>query len=564
MELFRFKNNHNEEQYSPTEINSVLPAENPTEINRDVSTADIEHKSIIKPGTILFSKYRVVEKMDVFSGEAEIFKCEYHGKTFVAKAYRREHAVKDEVLEAIRKIDCKYIAPIFDFGVFCGHTIEIAPYYKNGSLSGKTYSFQDLKKTIIPQVNEALNVLHNLGIVHKDLKPSNLMLQDNGIDIAIIDFGISSIAKDGQTVINTRTGMTPEYSAPETFNYLYLAESDYYSFGITIFELFSGSTPYKNMTNDERARMAILESLSVPQNFPKELRNLITALTYKDITHRNELDNINRRWTYNEVKKWCEGESQLIPGEVIVKEGAIRPYSFNGEKYDNIKSLCEAMASNWNLGKKELFRGRLSGFFMDDEKRESICSRAQDEVENGNASDDFLFFEVIYKLSPNISTFYWKDRKYDDISELGLAIQKNAQNSTPEFNSFFSELCKNGIISEYMKLHNFSEAEVKGMKACEFAIDKNNKDIVKYYSAGYLLTDSDKRIFKLENESFTNTKSFSDYLVMVLTDSVENFNKVCEKLIDKNGTLVPQFEAWLNAVGKGKELEQWKKESNVG
>ena len=92
-------------------------------------------------------------------------------------------------------------------------------------------------RKIIPNINEGLHAIHEAGIIHKDLKPSNIMLNSDGETVSIIDFGISSIIADGNTVLVTKTGMTPEYSAPETFKNLFLRESDYYSFGITLFEL---------------------------------------------------------------------------------------------------------------------------------------------------------------------------------------------------------------------------------------------------------------------------------------------------------------------------------------
>ena len=98
---------------------------------------------------------------------------------------------------------------------------EVLPYYKNGSLQGRKFSLDELKKTIIPCINEALHVLHQNDIIHKDLKPSNIMLLDDNKRVAIIDFGISSVVEQGNTVLVTKTGMTPEYSAPETFRDLF-------------------------------------------------------------------------------------------------------------------------------------------------------------------------------------------------------------------------------------------------------------------------------------------------------------------------------------------------------
>ncbi|MBQ1426702.1 MAG: protein kinase, partial [Succinivibrionaceae bacterium] len=75
------------------------------------------------------------------------------------------------------------------------------PYFANGSLAGKTFSSDEIRDVIVPCVSSGLKYLHENGIVHKDIKPSNLMIADDGGKILIIDFGISSVKSDGKSVI---------------------------------------------------------------------------------------------------------------------------------------------------------------------------------------------------------------------------------------------------------------------------------------------------------------------------------------------------------------------------
>ncbi len=79
---------------------------------------------------------------------------------------------------------------------------------------GKPSLRTKLIRKIIPNINEGLHAIHEAGIIHKDLKPSNIMLNSDGETVSIIDFGISSIVADGEHGSVTKTGMTPEYSAP--------------------------------------------------------------------------------------------------------------------------------------------------------------------------------------------------------------------------------------------------------------------------------------------------------------------------------------------------------------
>lgn len=198
-----------------TEINPALSGSQTT-VNPALSAA-----AVISPGTELPGGYVIKQRLSAPAGEADIYICERDGEEFAAKLYRRPIAVKSEVIAALQEVRCPYVAPLYQSDVFRGLPYEILPYYRNGSLQGRRFSFEELKDRIIPEINEALAALHDVGIIHKDLKPSNIMLTDSG-DIAIIDFGISSVQSSGSTVVVTSTGMTPEYSAPETFRKLFL------------------------------------------------------------------------------------------------------------------------------------------------------------------------------------------------------------------------------------------------------------------------------------------------------------------------------------------------------
>ena len=542
-----------------TQINSAADR---AEATGTIVNSALYQLSQIPAGTVLCGKYKVINQMSIMSGEASLFLCEYNRENYVAKIYRRDVAIKEDVSAALKNIHSPYVAKLFDTGVYNGLPFEIIPYYGKGSLQGHTFSFEELKQRIIPSLNEGLHVLHTNGIIHKDLKPSNIMLCDNEEDVVIIDFGISSVKGGTNTVIVTKTGMTPEYSASETFRNLYLEESDYYSLGITLFELFCGRTPYSNMSSEEIEQYVSIQRIPFPSNMPTELCNLIAGLTYNDITYRKNKSNPNRRWTYEEVKNWCDGKYQQIPGEGVASAAnQIPTYTFLKQKYTNMTALVSALASNWNEGKKQLFRGLLSGFFKTvDPEIAGYCMDAEDAQAKGG-NPDFLFFQTIYKISPTMRTLYWRENHYDSLPELGNSILEHMRNEDRSNDALYDELLSRHVISEYISLKDEkSDDLIQAARTLEdrFILhhaDEHEKKLA-YYLTGYML--SGQRSVVIQNKVFGSVDEIVKTLHQMLRTSEKDFQAFCGQLIDGTGTLAEQFEAWLITLGKHEELQKWR------
>jgi predicted Ser/Thr protein kinase len=126
---------------------------------------------------------------------------------------------------------------------------------------------------IVAQVAEALHAAHEKGIVHRDVKPHNIMLRQDK-RVFLLDFGVArAFGHDMQTI--TATGMlvgTPEYMSPEQVDsHSVDARSDIYSLGVVLFELLMGKPPF---AGDTPLAVAMKHKLEPPQS-PRALRQEI-------------------------------------------------------------------------------------------------------------------------------------------------------------------------------------------------------------------------------------------------------------------------------------------------
>ena len=280
---------------------------------------------------------------------------------------------------------------------------------------------------------------------------------DNGEHIVLIDFGISTDTGKNTFVI-TQTGMTPFYAAPEALQGIFHRETDYYALGITVFELFTGFTPFQNpeITGEDAARLAAINKIEFPEVFPADLKKLVLGLTYKDISHRNEKDNPNRRWGYDEVKRWLQGEDVPVPGEASAAgnttSATFPPYRFNGITCRTENELIRALLCNPEQGIRDLGRGVLTHhYYAINEKKGELCEKAEKLIEHSNDKiRDFVDFLV--KLAPYCDGF-------------GAAIFGNREYEFKNADSFLNYIDCLAKEGNYYELHHLFNSYGKALKA---------------------------------------------------------------------------------------------------
>jgi serine/threonine protein kinase len=191
------------------------------------------------------------------------------------------------------------IVKVLDWGVWPQTDTRTLPFMVMEKVSGRTLK-QVLKDhggplpsaDVVAWLEDALaglRVAHGAGIIHRDIKPDNLMLTDRG-HVKIMDFGIARDERDTITRTNVQVG-TPLYMSPEQTNQKGLtATSDLYSLGVSVYELLAGRPPWED--SDVWAIMAHklmdpIEPLYVLNPaVPVELSSIVMKLLERDVANR--------------------------------------------------------------------------------------------------------------------------------------------------------------------------------------------------------------------------------------------------------------------------------------
>ena len=254
------------------------------------------------PSLALGGRYRLIEQLAV-GGMGEIWCAEDEvlGRTVAVKVLREEHAGDPSFRQRFRQeaqhaalLVHPNVAQVFDFGEGDEDTGE-PPYLVMELVRGEPLSViierdapLDAERTwsILGQAASALAAAHDAGVVHRDVKPANLLLCPDGM-LKVTDFGIARAAGASSVTTAGTTFGTPHYVSPEQVAGEPLTgASDFYALGVVAYECLTGVRMY------DGDPMAVLiahreqPAPELPPGVPAGLRDLVTAMLDKDPSKR--------------------------------------------------------------------------------------------------------------------------------------------------------------------------------------------------------------------------------------------------------------------------------------
>ena len=190
--------------------------------------------------------------------------------------------------KAQAKFSHRNIIPVYDYGEVDGSPYLVMALVPGGTLKERIngpIGWQQAVRWLIP-ISEALSYAHQRGFIHRDVKPANILFDDEDQPI-LTDFGIAKVLEtDEATLTGTGLGVgTPEYMAPEQWRGQTNEATDQYALGVVLYELVTGRKPYSADTPAAIILMQANEPLQAPSSLVQEIPYTVEKLLYKALAH---------------------------------------------------------------------------------------------------------------------------------------------------------------------------------------------------------------------------------------------------------------------------------------
>jgi serine/threonine-protein kinase 11 len=228
----------------------------------------------------------------------------------------------------------------------------ILDYASAGTLRGHRLSEPDAAKIFV-QVLHGLLYLHSQGFVHQDVKPSNILLFENG-QVKLGDFGIGHSFQSADAVVGS-----PAYQAPEFFDedceHLDPVKEDLWSVGVALYEAVFGYLPFNGDTMFEIAAAIREKPVDIPESASENLRSLLRALLCVDPDARLDMEQTLNHPFFEEAENKVVRISPKTPQLKQSKSSVIISANVCENGYSFAPQL-ERTASSWPGGIVRPFR----------------------------------------------------------------------------------------------------------------------------------------------------------------------------------------------------------------
>jgi len=258
-----------------------------------------EAEQLSQFGSVTIRGHRFARELAI-GGTSAVYLAESEraGEMVVLKVLRDSPTAGDEhtqftrflqEYDLISKVRHPNVVRIYDLGIADDHAYLAMEYFPRGDLRSQIASGLDGSEALsyLAQMAAALEVVHAVGVLHRDLKPGNIMLRADG-SVALIDFGLAKhVQVDAEITATGEIFGTPYYMSPEQGHGQPLDErSDLYSLGVIFYEMLLRQKPYVAQSPMGVIYMHANAPIPLLPEALRKYQHLLNKLLAKDPIHR--------------------------------------------------------------------------------------------------------------------------------------------------------------------------------------------------------------------------------------------------------------------------------------
>ena len=341
-------------------------------------------------------KSYTVEKSLGSGAEGDIYVVTDGARRYALKLCHPGYHVNSKVMPALQTLKGKnLIADVIDYG----DDFELLEYIPGGSAAHAGIKGNaEAISTLVLNTAIALDELHKAGVLHKDVKPANILIRDTTTwDSVLCDFGIADILdEDGKCA--TLQVRTPIYAAPEIYSETINLEgqtiseltpkSDFYSLGMTIISLWVGEDAF--LSERKMAMDKVKGRIAIPPGMPDKLERICRGLLIR---------NPAKRWNLDEIQRTVDGEDIPVEEDEIIEDLNITYNASKHMKADTPEELADCMEADEDTAIKYLYRGQIEKWLQ---PYPELVLEMQDIVETRYPKDQRTgLYAAIYLLDPS-------------------------------------------------------------------------------------------------------------------------------------------------------------------
>ena len=335
------------------------------------------------------------------------------GREVVVKLYRGSYKPNSLAMAWLRGADKSHVVEIVDYHTGEDGTWEIQEYCPFGSLRDWAAKYngrvpEALMHNVVLEISTALAHMQNMGsgMAHRDLKPANILVRsEDPLDLVLADFGLTEM-QGVFTHFTQHIQGTWHYAAPEVYQASVSPRSDWFSFGVIVYEYLTGRPLFSNEDGapepDDVARYRCVNKQFNTTLVPEgRWRDLVDGLLCCEREYR---------WVGDEVQEWLNGGSPHVHErhEEWTSAGSHRflMLEATGEILQNPADLLRAIRENWDIVIREISGRKADDYaaFLEQFPRTDLAVSAMKSAE----SQEWKLFQVQLLLDSETDPVYCK------------------------------------------------------------------------------------------------------------------------------------------------------------